>query len=653
MLVMKYVRNIRILLLFIFGFTLSAQSVEELNRLREAYEENKKKQEAASIIKQGIEDDGKKQGDPEIKLLVKPQEIKEYYTQKLESIRNELIELEDLLSYTDSIPSLKYFGYDFFSLRDSIPFADNIAVSPDYILGSGDEIIISLWGQAEFQHRQTINRDGTIFIENVGLIHLGGKTIENAEDYVLSRFSKVYSTLIEKPVTSYFNFSIGKVKTISVTVSGHVMRPGSYLIHPSVNVINLLISSGGIDDTGTMRNLKLVRNETTIDSIDLYPLLTGLGRINNFNFLDGDIILVPPRKGTIAITGAVQKPAYYEPTNGETAHELVSFAGGLTQRAGTHYSKVNPTKKNIIISVDLMNNFQVQNGDSLHFPVKNSIEVHVSIYGAVSSPGNYPWYRGITLSDILSISGAYDSQSQDYGELKNLELVRWNSENAKFESVRLKSNDTVEDRDKAAGILLQPFDNISIPRKQGYFLPEKVFIEGHITSPGEYPLLNKTETLSSLIHRAGGVLPGAFEAGIVIKRDTLTVGWSDNNIALAPGDSVFVPRETGTVMVIGTVHNPGYYIWEKGKPVSYYLELAGGLKAYSDKKSVVITYPNGTSAPTNRWRNSKVLEGSVISANEGKERPSTFNLVLDIFRRTTEPFVPIVSILVLMTATGK
>ena len=116
MLVMKYVRNIRILLLFIFGFTLSAQSVEELNRLREAYEENKKKQEAASIIKQGIEDDGKKQGDPEIKLLVKPQEIKEYYTQKLESIRNELIELEDLLSYTDSIPSLKYFGYDFFSL---------------------------------------------------------------------------------------------------------------------------------------------------------------------------------------------------------------------------------------------------------------------------------------------------------------------------------------------------------------------------------------------------------------------------------------------------------------------------------------------------------------------------------------------------------
>jgi len=652
MTIYKYIRNTRILLLFLFGCALNAQSIEELNRLRKAYEDNKRKQEAASIISQGIEDEGKKEGDPEVRLIVNPPEIKEYYTQKLESIRNDLISLEDLLSYADSIPTLKYFGHDFFSLRDTIPFPDNITVNPRYILGSGDEVIISLWGQAEFQHSQVIGRDGTIFIENVGLIHLAGKTIEKARVFTLNRLSKVYSTLIDKPATSFYNFSLGKVKNIGITVSGHVLRPGGYVIHPSMNVINILISAGGIDTTGTMRNIKLIRNGTAIDSIDLYPLLTGMGQFNNFNFFDGDILLIPPRKGTIAITGAVQKPAYYEPLNGETAQELVRFSGGINQRAGTHYTVVNPSINNMIRPLDLMKSHQIQNGDSLHIPVKASLDVHISISGAVSSPGNYPWYEGINLLDLLSISGAFDSQSQDFGEMTNLELVRWNSEKENFYPVQLNLNNMDEDREKAAEISLYPFDHISIPRKKGFLLSDKVFIDGHITYPGEYPLLDERESLSSLVYRSGGLLPGAFEEGITIKRDTLTVGWSDNKIALAPGDSVFVPRKTGTVMVVGTVHNPGHYTWQKGKPISYYLDLAGGLKAYSDKNSVVITYPNSTSAPTSGWSNPEVLEGSIISANEGKERPSTFNLVLDVFRRTTEPFVPIVSILVLMQATG-
>jgi len=653
MILNKYIRITRILLLLLFGFAINAQSVEELQRLRKAYEENKKAQEAASIINRGIEGERKKVGEPDIRLLVKPPEIKEYYNQKLEAIRNELIALEDLLSYTDSIPSLKYFGYNFFSLRDSIPYPDNFSVSPNYILGTGDEVIVSLWGQAEFQERKTIERDGTIFIKNVGLLHLGGKTINEVKPYVLNRLSKVYSTLVDKPATSFFSLSLGKVKNISVTVSGHVSRPGNYVIHPSTNVINLLILAGGIDTTGTMREISLIRNASVIDNLDLYPLLTGGGEINNFNFLDKDIILVPPRRGTVAITGAIHRSAYYEPLNDETAQELVNYSGGLNQRAGTHFSIMNPLNQSRIKPVSELKDLQIQNGDSLHFPIKSSLDVHVSISGAISSPGDYPWYKGITLSELLSVSGSFDSQSQNFGHLDNLELVRWNENNAKFESLQINFNGLSENIEKAADIILEPFDHISVPRKKGYFLADKVFIDGHISHPGEYPLLNQKESLSSLLQRAGGVLPGAFNEGIMVKRDTLSVGWSSKNMVLASGDSIYVPRETGTVMVVGNVHNPGYYTWEEGKPVSFYLELAGGLKAYSDKKSVVITYPNGTSSPTSRWNNPSVLEGSTISANEGKERPSTFNLVLDVFRRTTEPFVPIISILVLMQATGK
>ena len=646
------IRNIRILLIIILGNVLYGQSVENLQRLRKAYEENKKAQEANSILNQESEDEGIIIGEPKTKLIVKPPEIKEYYEQKLESIKDELIALEELLSYTDSIPTLKYFGYNFFTLRDSISQLDNFSVSPDYILGAGDEIIISLWGQAEFQERRIIERDGTIFIENVGLLQLGGKTIEEATPYVLDRLSKVYATLIEKPAKSFFSISLGKVKKISVTVSGHVLRPGNYIIHPSTNLINLLVMAGGVDTTGTMRQLRLIRDNKIIKEIDLYPILTGHGEIKNFNLMTGDNILVPSRRGTVAITGAVIRPAYYEPIKNESAKIMIDYSGGLNHRAGSHFSIINPLKQSSIKPIHTLADMKIQNGDSLFFPEKSSIPVQVSISGAISSPGEYPWFQGITLLDLLSISGAFDTQSQNFGELKNLELVRWNEESSNFKPYSVNVNEFSDDKKIAGNVLLKPFDHITIPRKKGYFLSDKVFIDGHISFPGVYPLLNKKETLSSLLGRAGGVLPGAFEEGIIVKRDSLIVGWSSEDLVLSSSDSIYVPRETGMVMVMGLVHNPGYYTWERGKPITYYLELAGGLKAFSDKNSVVITFPNGTSAPTSGWIKPPVLEGSIISANEGKERPSALNLALDVFRRTTEPFVPIVSILVLMQATG-
>jgi len=307
----------------------------------------------------------------------------------------------------------------------------------------------------------------------------------------------------------------------------------------------------------------------------------------------------------------------------------------------------------VINTINALGQTKINSGDSLYIPVNRLLEISVSISGAISSPGIYPWFEGITLQDLLSISGALDIQSRSYANYFQVELARWATNDSGFMPSKINLVDLIENSGGAQNIYLQPFDHVTVPRKKGYNLAEKVFINGQISHPGEYPLLNEKESLASLINRAGGMLPGAFEKGIVINRDSLYVGWPSKDILLAAGDSVYVPRQTGTVLVVGMVHNPGYYKWKKGKPVSYYLKLAGDLKAFSDKKSVVVTYPNGTSAPTSGWIKPPVSEGSIISANEGKERPSALNLVLDVFKRTTEPFVPIVSILVLMTATQR
>ena len=104
--------------------------------------------------------------------------------------------LKQLKFLEDSTSKMPYIGYEIFTQRDTIPFWQNLPIPKDYTLGPGDEIIISLWGETEAYDSEVINRDGQIYIENIGILNLGGKTVTEAKKHVLSKYSRVYSTLI-------------------------------------------------------------------------------------------------------------------------------------------------------------------------------------------------------------------------------------------------------------------------------------------------------------------------------------------------------------------------------------------------------------------------------------------------------------------------
>ncbi|SVE44391.1 uncharacterized protein METZ01_LOCUS497245, partial [marine metagenome] len=165
----KYIRIIRILFIFMFGDMLLGQNADELKRFMDTYDKIKVDQEAQQVVKEGIAGEKDSEEGP-IRLLVEPGDITEYYRQKMEVIRKDLESLKKLLPATDSIPPIEYFGYNHFSQRDSIPILSNVNITSDYILGYGDEIIISIWGQAEQYDRKSIDRDGSVFIDNVGLL---------------------------------------------------------------------------------------------------------------------------------------------------------------------------------------------------------------------------------------------------------------------------------------------------------------------------------------------------------------------------------------------------------------------------------------------------------------------------------------------------
>ena len=153
--------------------------------------------------------------------------------------------LKELKFLQDTIKKMPYIGYDFFTKRDSIPFWQNLPIPRYYKLGPGDEIIISLWGESNSYFNETIDRDGQIFIENIGVLNLAGKNISEAKEYLLSRFSKVYSTLIGQSAKSYLDLTLGELKSVNVNFVGFVNIPGVHLLHPFSKRIKWSYSSWG------------------------------------------------------------------------------------------------------------------------------------------------------------------------------------------------------------------------------------------------------------------------------------------------------------------------------------------------------------------------------------------------------------------------
>ena len=363
-------RIILISCLFLFNFLLS-QTSDELKRFMETYDKIKVDQQANEIVKKGIESD-KDPKDRPVKLLVSPSNISKYYDEKLNDIKKEITYLNDLLIYSDSIPPIKDFGYNFFSLRDTVNFIDNLKIDDSYNLGFGDEIIISVWGEVEQYVKKFVQRDGTVYVDNVGLLYLGGKNFSDAKNYIYNRFSKVYSTLNSKPQLSYLDVSVGKLKNINISLTGHVKYPGNYVVNPSINITNILMLAGGIMESGSLRNIKVIRNNTVKDSIDLYPLIGGFSDLKKINFNDGDVLVVPSKGKTIAVNGSIRMPAYYEIKNDDIG-SIISYAGGLNRRAKSEIHIYRNNHPNIFLKSFDYDDIELFNGDSLFIPGKNII----------------------------------------------------------------------------------------------------------------------------------------------------------------------------------------------------------------------------------------------------------------------------------------
>jgi len=234
---------------------------------------------------------------------------------------------------------VKPFGYDFFDTKEEEAETLVGSVNPQYIIGSGDEIIIDVWGDLNFSYALTVPDDGYIIIPNVDRVYLNGITLSLAEDKIIQKFGSVYSSTIniENPGagSSKIKISLGKVRNINVLVTGDVKNLGVITVKSSAaTILNVLRKAKGITQNGSLRNIKITKSNGETFNFDFYDILLK-GKISkSFEYLrEGDFLYVPTKGKEVIIKGEIKRPAIYEALDNENLYDLISLAGGFTKNA--------------------------------------------------------------------------------------------------------------------------------------------------------------------------------------------------------------------------------------------------------------------------------------------------------------------------------
>lgn len=229
--------------------------------------------------------------------------------------------------------SLLRYGRKIFRNADPSMFASFTgAVGANYQLGPGDEMILALWGQKDARYQIVLDRDGQASIEGLGVVSFNGKTLQQAEEMLRKRLSRIYGGLTNGQAN--MDLTLGKLKRIRVFVVGDVVKPGGYLLSGNTSVLAALYQARGPSDVGTERLVQIHRGGS-VTKIDLYDYFFKGKRPVNDVLQDGDVVRVSRKGAIVRARGDVGNPGYYELLPKEGAKDLLEYAGGLNATSAT------------------------------------------------------------------------------------------------------------------------------------------------------------------------------------------------------------------------------------------------------------------------------------------------------------------------------
>jgi protein involved in polysaccharide export with SLBB domain len=299
---------------------------------------------------------------------------------------------------------LPIFGVNLFrNLPSTFAPVNQVPVTPDYVVGPGDQLLIQMWGQVTLNGRFLVDRSGSIFVPQVGSIHVAGVKFEQMHDFLKSQISRVFKNFD-------LSVNLGQLRSIQVFVVGQARRPGSYTISSLSTLTNALFATGGPTPQGSLRHIQLKRGDKVVVDFDLYDLLQRGDKSKDEKLLPGDVIYIPPVGPQVAVTGSVNHPAIYEfkSASDTTVGDALELAAGLTNVASVRRARLERVdersrRSTIEISLDAPGRATVmQDGDVLELnAVVSQYKDAVTLRGNVASPGRYTWKPGMRVRDLL------------------------------------------------------------------------------------------------------------------------------------------------------------------------------------------------------------------------------------------------------------
>lgn len=498
----------------------------------------------------------------------------------------------------------KIFGHDVFNNKNlTFESSMNLATPQSYVLGPGDAVNVDIWGASQESVTETISPDGTITIEDIGVVKLGGLSVSQAN-------AKLKRVLGPRYQGSSIELTLGQTRTITISVIGEVKVPGTYTMSAFATVYNALYMAGGPNDIGTLRNVKVYRKGKLLSNVDVYDFLLNGNLSGDVRLQDNDVVTVSPYEALVNVTGKVKRPMFYEMKTTESAATLLRYAGGFTGDAYTKAIRVN-RKAGAGYSVfsigefDL-NDFKLMDEDSVSVDsTLNRYQNMVEIRGAVFRPGMYQVGGNINTVKALveAAAGVTEDAISQHAVMHRIKADR------SLEMISLNIRGILEGT--VPDVPLRNEDVIYVASLQESNEKKTVTISGEVAYPGVYRYA-ENETIEDLIIQAGGPTEAASLAKVDVSRritdqnsmeagDQIAQNFTfqlnpDFTISEQPGftlmpfDEVCVRRspsynEQQNVSIEGEVQFAGNYtLSNKGQRLSEILKQAGGLtnRAYAE-----------------------------------------------------------------------
>ena len=471
---------------------------------------------------------------------------------------------------------VEIFGKSFFrTIQTSFMPTNEPNLDDSYVLDYGDSLSIQLIGSVDSIDEYSISRSGVINLIGIGELNLAGLTLLEATSLIKTKIEQTY-------IGTKVYVSLARLRDINVLVSGNAHSQGIYTLSGNSNMLHAISVAGGINDYGSYRSIKLIRDEKVIEILDLYDLLIH-GSFNIGTRLNsGDIIFVDFRKNVVAIDGAVKRPGLYELNDEQVLSDVIDYANGLSIYADMKNMKLSRPLdgeiRNIpVVSLSQFKNIKAIDGDTLFFREHNYREVKIS--GAVLNPSTYLMTDDETLFDLIRKAGGYTNNADPFGAVYNNKLAL--SKNIAAQAV----------------LYTQFLDGVL------------ELLENNPTNQLD------VEVLLSLAQSIKESEPNGRILINLMEEDP------SNPLYVKDKDELIIPEKTNNVFIFGEVSNEGPLQYEKNSSYESYIKKAAGLKKTADDQAIYILLPNGETFNISMKRNIfasspisdiEILPGSII-----------------------------------------